>query len=59
MRIKNKWIETAKRIYNLDLYESQDHDETPENIAAQMVQNPLDVFNYLLDIIDYLATVIS
>lgn len=53
----NPWIKAAKRVYSIGQYEAWDMDITPENIAAQMVHNPIDCINYLLDIIEDLQEV--
>lgn len=48
-------IETiAQRIIDIDFYGSRDAGETPESIINQIINNPADVFNFLLDFIDNL-----
>ena len=50
----NKKMKVAQRLYDLDPYESRDNDVTPEEIAAYMDSEPLNVIDYLLDIIEEL-----
>lgn len=44
--------ELAQRIYDLDIYEARDNDATPESIADDIKNYPLDVMGYLLDLIE-------
>lgn len=45
---------TAERLYNLDVYNALDYDETPETIADTIKSDPVAIINHLLDIIDEL-----
>ena len=46
-------MELAERIYNLlDPYEIRDTDTTAETIAADIVNNPLEVIAYLVEMIE-------
>ena len=42
----------AQRIYDIDPYEAQDADETPETIATTIKEDPLYVIEYLINWID-------
>jgi len=55
MKVNYKLQRIANYIYNYDLYESRDADATPESIADDIEKHPLDVINYLIDIIDDLT----
>jgi len=44
--------ELAQRIYDIDPYEAQDADETPETIAESITQDPLTVIKFLVDMIE-------
>lgn len=46
--------ELAQRIYDIDPYEAQDNDETPETIAAAIQSDPLAIINYLVSIVEEL-----
>ena len=46
----------ASRIYALDVYEAQDNDTTPAEIAETIRTNPAEVIRFLLDIIDDLQS---
>lgn len=49
---KNYFSELAERVYNVDRYESQSADQTPETIAEEIKANPARVISYLLDYIE-------
>ena len=51
---KTMIYDTARRVYNLDLYEAQDNGETVDSIAEMIEAEPFTVIDYLLDIIDEL-----
>ena len=44
--------ELAQRLYDLDPYEAQDNDETPETLAQRIKDYPLDVMSHLIGIIE-------
>lgn len=44
--------DTASRIYNLDLYEARDNNETIDSIAETIETDPYLIICYLLDVID-------
>ena len=44
----------GERIYNLDPYEAQDNDDTPETLATTIKEDPLYVIEYLINWIDEL-----
>ena len=44
--------ELAQRIYDIDPYEAQDADETPETIADKLYQDPLTVISWLVDLVE-------
>lgn len=46
--------ELAQRIYDIDVYEMRNNDTTAEDIEKDIINNPTDIINYLLDIIDEL-----
>ena len=47
--------ELAQRIYDLDVYEARDNDETPETIAETIEQDALAVVSYLVDLVENLT----
>lgn len=49
---KNYLSGLAERVYNVDRYESQSADQTPETIAEEIRTNPARVISYLLDYIE-------
>lgn len=40
--------ELAQRLYDLDIYNAMDNDETPHDIVVTLTQNPLIVIDYLV-----------
>lgn len=46
--------EIAERVYNVDIYEARNNDETPETLAKAITTNPLGIMRFLLDRIDEL-----
>lgn len=46
--------ELAQRIYDIDVYEMRNNDTTTEDIEKDIISNPAEIINYLLDIIDEL-----
>ena len=46
--------ELSQRIYDIDPYEAQDADETPETIAETITQDPLAIISMLVDMIENL-----
>lgn len=46
--------ELAQRIYDIDVYEMRNNDTTTEDIEKDIISNPTEIINYLLDIIDEL-----
>ena len=46
--------ELAQRIYDIDPYEAQDNDETPETIADTIYQDPLAIISYLVELVEEL-----
>ena len=55
-RIDNSIIinKLATRIYDIDPYEAQDADETPETIADKIRNDPLTVISFLVDMVENL-----
>ena len=51
-RAYTDYLTTASRLYELDPYEANDNNETPETIAETIQGDPLAVIDYLLDIIE-------
>lgn len=47
-------FEIAQRIYSLDPYGMRNADATPEDIANEILNDPRETLNYLLDMIDEL-----
>ena len=45
-------LELAQRIIDTDNYGAMDADATPETVAQDISNDPLEVINYLLDIIE-------
>lgn len=45
-------IELAQKIYNIDIYEARDNDETPESIAEMIENDPVSIIRYLVDVIE-------
>ena len=46
--------ELAQRIYDIDVYEMRNNDTATEDIEKDIISNPTDIINYLLDIIEEL-----
>lgn len=44
--------ELGQRIYDIDPYEAQDADETPETIADKIRNDPLTVISFLVDMVE-------
>jgi len=44
--------ELAQRIYDIDPYEAQDADQTPESIADLITSDPLTVIEFLVDMVE-------
>ena len=44
--------EAGERVYNVDIYEARNNDETPETLAEAIITNPVGIINFLCDIID-------
>ncbi len=44
--------ETARRIYNYDIFGSRDSDATIEGIEKDIQDHSLEVINYLLDLLE-------
>lgn len=42
----------AQRIYDIDPYEAQDNDDTPETIATTIKEDPLYIIEYLINIVE-------
>lgn len=47
-----KTQDISNRLYNLDVYNAWDNDETIETIVETIKNEPLTVINYLLDMIE-------
>jgi len=47
-----KYIKLAQRLYDLDEYEARDYDETPETIKLLLLNDPLVIINYLVDLVE-------
>ena len=45
-------MELAERIYNVDIYEAQNNDETPETLAKTIREMPEGIIRFLLDRIE-------
>lgn len=43
---------TAQRIIDVDFYGARDAGATPETVTETIINEPLTVINYLLDMID-------
>lgn len=46
--------ELGQRLFDLDPYNAQDYDETPETLAEKIEIMPLEIISNLLDIIEEL-----
>ena len=47
-------LELAERVYNVDIYEARNNDETPETLAEAIRTNPNGIIRFLLDRIEEL-----
>ena len=45
-------LELAERVYNVDVWEARNNDETPETLAEAIKKNPCGIIRFLLDVID-------
>lgn len=52
--IDEKLYRTAKRIIDIDPYGAADADETPESVSREILNDPLYIISFLLDVIDEL-----
>lgn len=46
----------GQRIIDIDYYNAMDYEETPETIARKIENNPIDIIEYLLSIIEEYQT---
>ena len=44
--------QTAKRVIDVDFYGARDAEATPETVTSDIINEPLTVINFLLDMID-------
>ena len=47
-------LELAERVYNIDIYEARNNDETPATLADAIRENPTGIIRFLLDRIEEL-----
>lgn len=45
-------LELAERVYNVDIYEARNNDQTPETLADAIMKNPTGIIRFLLDQIE-------
>ena len=45
-------LELAERVYNVDIWEARNNDETPETLAEAIKKNPCGIIRFLLDRIE-------
>ena len=45
-------LELAERVYNVDVWEARNNDETPATLAEAIRTNPAGIIRFLLDVID-------
>lgn len=45
-------LELAERVYNVDIWEARNNDETPETLAEAIRTNPNGIIRFLLDRIE-------
>ena len=46
----------GQRIIDIDYYNAMDYEETPETIARKIENDPIDIIEYLLSIIEEYQT---
>ena len=47
-------LELAERVYNVDIYEAWNNDETPATLAEAIENNPRGIIRFLLDRVEEL-----